>query len=91
MRTRGSVTVHRLAVRIVSSPSIWPRRIEQMLTGIPCCHCIFDDILITRPNDVEHLHIIEQVHRRLSENIVRYYKRPEISHACRNIVNTNNR
>ena len=71
---KGLYTMNRLAFGISSSPSIWQRQMEQILSGIPFCHCILDDILVTGRNDDEHLHVLDQVFTHLSQNNLRLNK-----------------
>jgi len=68
---KGLYTTNRLAFGISPSPSIWQRKMEQILSDIPFCHCILDDILLTGRDDDEHLHILEQVLTRLSQHNLR--------------------
>ena len=68
---RGLFTVNRLAFGVASAPAIWQRKMEQILQGIPFCHCILDDILITGRTDAEHMQILEQVCQRLVDNGLR--------------------
>lgn len=68
---RGLYTVHRLQFGIASAPSIWQRKMEQVLHGIPFCHCRLDDILVTGRNDTEHRQILQQVCQRLTDNGLR--------------------
>jgi len=44
---------------------------DQMLQGIPYCHCILDDILLSGRNDDEHLQVLEEVLKRLSAHGLR--------------------
>jgi len=41
---------------------------DQILQGIPFCHCILDDILVTGRSDQKYFHILEQVFAALHEN-----------------------
>jgi hypothetical protein len=68
---RGLYTVNRLQFGIASAPSIWQRKMEQILHGIPFCHCRLDDILTTGRNDTEHVQILQQVCQRLSDHGLR--------------------
>jgi hypothetical protein len=68
---KGLYKMNRLNFGVASAPSIWQQRFEQILQNIPFCHCILDDVLVTGRNDLEHLQILEQVFKRLSENGLR--------------------
>ena len=63
--------MNRLAFGIASSPSIWQKKMDQILQGIPFCHCILDDILISGRNDSEHFDILDTVCQRLLRNGLR--------------------
>ena len=66
--------MNRLAFGIASSPSIWQQKMDQILQGIPFCHCILDDILISGRNDTEHLNTLDIVCRRLLSSGLRLNK-----------------
>ena len=66
--------MNRLAFGIASSPSIWPQEMHQILQGIPFCHCILDDILISGRDDSEHINILDTVCQRLLLNGLRLNK-----------------
>ena len=68
---KGLYSVNRLPFGIASAPGIWQKKMDEILSGIPFCHCILDDILITGRNDREHLLIVKKVFERLSENGLR--------------------
>ena len=71
---KGLYTMNRLAFGIASSPSIWQQKMDQILQGIPFCHCILDDILISGRNDSEHLNTLDSVCHRLLMNGLRLNK-----------------
>jgi len=68
---KGLYKMNRLAFGIASAPSIWQQKMDQMLQGIPYCHCILDDILLSGRNDDEHLQVLEEVLKRLSAHGLR--------------------
>ena len=68
---KGLYQVNRLAFGISSAPSLWQQKMDQILQGIPFCHCILDDILVTGRDDDEHLRILEQVFAALHANGLR--------------------
>jgi len=68
---KGLYRVNRLAFGISSAPSLWQQKMDQILQGIPFCHCILDDILVTGRDDDEHLRILDQVFEALHANGLR--------------------
>ena len=71
---KGLYKMNRLNFGVSSAPSIWQQRMDQILQGLPYCHCILDDIIVSGRNDTEHLQILDQVCQRLSDNGLRFNK-----------------
>lgn len=63
----GLFEYNRLVFGISDAPAKWQRVMDEILDGIPYTKCILDDIIISGPNDDEHLKNINAVLSRLHE------------------------
>ena len=63
---KGLFKVNRLA----SSPELWQRTIDSILTNLPGVCCFVDDILVAAKTESEHLNCLRAVFKRLQENDV---------------------
>ena len=64
---RGLFRYTRLPFGVSSSPAIWQRFMEQVLSGLDFTCAIMDDILVSGKNDEEHLQNLEKVFQRLQK------------------------
>ena len=62
---KGLYRLNRLAFGIASTPAMWQRVMDQLLSGIPKTQCIIDDIIVTSETDDEHLRNLDMVLQRL--------------------------
>ncbi|XP_029163050.1 uncharacterized protein K02A2.6-like [Nylanderia fulva] len=69
--SKGLYKVNRMMYGIAPGPTIWQRKIENILQGIPGVAIFFDDIVITGSTDTEHLTRLEEVLSRLHKFNVR--------------------
>jgi hypothetical protein len=58
---RGLFRFNRLMHGVASVPAVWQRAMDHVLQGIPCVHCIIDDMRITGSTTEEHLNNLEKV------------------------------
>ena len=68
---KGLFKVNRLPFGVASSPALWQRTINSILTNLPGVCCFVDDILIAAETESEHLNRLRAVFKRLQENDVR--------------------
>jgi transposase InsO family protein len=61
---KGLFRYTRLPYGIASSPAIWQRFVEQVLSGLTFTCVIMDDVLVSGANDAEHLRNVEAVLQR---------------------------
>ncbi len=65
--SKGLFCYNRLPFGIALAPAIIPRAMDQILQGLPNVHCYLDDILVTVPDDEQHLKNVDVVLNRLNE------------------------
>ena len=68
---KGMFQFARLPFGVASAPAIFQQTMEEVLQGIEGVAVYLDDILITAPNEAEHLKRIERVLERLQTNGLR--------------------
>ena len=61
---KGLFRYTRLPFGVSSSPAIWQRFMEQVLSGITSICVMLDDVLITGQDDNEHMRNLEEVFQR---------------------------
>lgn len=59
---------------VVSVPTIWQRKTENVLQDISGVSVFLDDIKLTEPDKETHLHLLEQVLQRLADSNIRINK-----------------
>ena len=64
---RGFVKPTRLPFGVKTAPAIFQSYMDRLLTGIPSCACIVDDICVTGSTPGEHFRNLEKVLHRLEE------------------------
>ncbi|XP_041453560.1 uncharacterized protein K02A2.6-like [Lytechinus variegatus] len=64
---RGLFRYTRLPFGISSSPAIWQKFIEQVISGLDCTCAIMDDVLVTGNTDQEHMRNLKQVFQRFQK------------------------
>ena len=67
---KGLFKVNRLPFSVASSPALWQRTMDSILTNLPGVCCFVDDILVAAKTDKEHLNRLKTVFKRLQENDV---------------------
>ena len=67
---KGLFNVNRQPFGVASSPALWQRTIDSILTNLPGVCCFVDDILIATKTESEHLNRLKAVCKRLHENDV---------------------
>ena len=68
---KGLFKVNRLPFGVASSPALWQRTIDSILTNLPEVCCFVDDILAAAKTEFEHLNSLRSVFKRLHDNDVR--------------------
>ena len=66
--SKGLFKVNRLPFGVASSPALWQRTIDSILTNLPGVCCFVDDILVAAKTESEHLNRLRAVFKRLQEN-----------------------
>ena len=64
---KGLFRYTRLPFGVSSSPAIWQRFMEQVLSGMTSICVMLDDVLITGQNDNEHMQNLEEVFQRFQK------------------------
>ena len=64
---RGLFRYTRLPYGISSSPAIWQKFIEQVISGLDCTCAIMDDVLVTGSTDEEHMRNLKRVFERFQK------------------------
>ena len=82
---KGLYQVTRLPYGIKTAPHIFQSIMDQILQGIPGVCCYLDDILITAPNDKEHLQRLNAVFERLKKHNV-YVKKKKCSFMLKEVT-----
>ena len=67
---KGLFKVNRLPFGVASSPALWQRTMDSILTNLPGVCCFVDDILVAAKTETEHLNRLKAVFKRLQENDV---------------------
>ena len=67
---KGLSKVNRLPFGVTSSPALWQRTIDSILTNFPGVCCFVDDILVAAKTESEHLNRLIAVFKRLHDNDV---------------------
>ena len=69
---KGLFKVNRLPFGVASSPALWQRTMDSILTNLPGVCCFVDDILVAAKTEPEHLNRIHlrAVFKRLQEHDV---------------------
>ena len=65
---KGLFKVNRLPFGVASSPALWQRTMDSILTNLPRVCCFVDDILVAVKTESEHLNRLRAVFKRLQEN-----------------------
>lgn len=65
---KGLFRYNRLPFGVATTPSIFQKIIDEMLTRIDGVACYLDDIIVTEINTVEHLHNFATVFARIHEH-----------------------
>ena len=68
---KGLYQYTRLPFGIASAPAIFQKTMDTILQGLPHVCCYLDDILVTGPNDQQHLATLESVFTRLETHGLR--------------------
>ena len=68
--SKGLFTVNRLPFAVASSPALWQRTIDSILTNLPGVCCFVDDILVAAKIESEHLNRLKAVFKRLHDHDV---------------------
>jgi len=68
---RGLFKFTRMSNGLSNASAVWQRFIESLLAGIEGVEVVIDDIIITAPNDEQHLERLDEVLRRLNEQDIR--------------------
>ena len=71
---KGLFRYTRLPFGVSSSPAIWQRFMEQVLSGMTSICVMLDDVLITGQNDNEHMQNLEEVFQRFQKYGLRLRK-----------------
>ena len=71
---KGLYRYTRLPYGIASSPAIWQRFIDQVLSGLTFTCAIMDDVLVSGVNDYDHLKNLEKVFERFRKYGLRLKK-----------------
>ena len=67
---KGLFKVNRLPFAVASSPALWQRTIDSILTNFTGACCFVDDILVAVKTESEHLNRLKAVFKRLHDNDV---------------------
>ena len=65
--SKGLYSYNRLPFGITSSPAIWQRTMDQILSGLPGVQCNQDDMIVTGKTEEDHLKNLRAVLKRLNE------------------------
>jgi len=65
---QGLYRYMRLPFGVASVPALFQKLMDTVLQGIPGVTCYIDDILVSGKDEKQHLHILEEVFRRLEEH-----------------------
>ena len=68
---KGLFRYSRLPFGVSSSPAIWQRFMEQVLSGMTSIYVMLDDVLITGQDDNEHMRNLEEVFQRFLKHGLR--------------------
>ena len=58
---KGLFKVNRLPFGVASSPALWQRTMDNILTNLPGVCCFVDDILVAAKTETEHLNRLKAV------------------------------
>ena len=67
---KGLFKVNRLSFGVASSPALWQRTIDSILTNLPGVCCYVNDILVAAKTESEHMNRLKAVFKRLHDNDV---------------------
>ena len=67
---KGLLKVNRLPFGVASSPTLWQRTMDSILTNLPGVCCFIDDILVAAKTETEHLNRLKALFKRLQDNDV---------------------
>ena len=67
---KGFFEVNILPFGVASSPALWQRTIDNILTNLPGVCCFVDDILVAAKTESEHLNRLRSIFKRLHDNDV---------------------
>ena len=68
---KGLFKINRIPFGVASSPALWQRTIDSILTYLPGVCCFVNAILVAAKTESEHLNRLKAVFKRLHENDVR--------------------